>query len=133
MDPSKTNQTRWDCKVNPKIPIFLVALGCCLFTYMVIAIIVLVFLVGLCCIRVLQAISLRFYFVYSGVDISNAFFVFDSFDDWKENRNDVDSQSYCNSVLYLFAFVVAILLMAYSVIATCYYCYYFCKTCVLDK
>ena len=40
---------------------------------------------------ILYAINLLFYFVYSAVGISNAFFVFGGFDEWKENRNDVDS------------------------------------------
>ena len=77
---------------------------------MVVAIIVLVFLVG-------QSAALEFfkqsvcsYFVYSGVGISNAFFVFGSFDDWKENRNDVDSQSY---TVILFSICLLLLLQFY--------------------
>ena len=118
-----------DCPLNPKIPIFPIVLGCLLLTYMG------VMIIGSCCVVLtgesevselfklfLKVVTAIFHFVNLGVGVSNGYFVIKDFNLWKEHSNDVDSPFYCHSVLYLFAFVYAILQLTYSAIGVCCSC-----------
>ena len=75
---------------------------------------------------ILKVVKIIFHLVNSVVGVSNVFFIFGCFNAWQESRDAV-----CNSVLYLFAFVFAILQLTYTAITTCVYGCFLCKLCLM--
>lgn len=128
-----------DCQLDIKIPIFLIVLGCLLFIQMGVKIIA----VGCAVLTrqnnvlklfkcILKVVKIIFHIINLVFGVSNGYFVISCFNEWQEGRYyPDDSSAYCNPVLYLFAFVFAILQLTFTVITTCVYGCYLCKICLL--
>ena len=80
---------------------------------------------------ILKWVKIIFHIANLVVGVSDGYFVIGRFSDWQEHRNDVGCPSYCNSVLYLFAFVFAILQLTFTAITTCVYGCFLCKLCLM--
>ena len=80
---------------------------------------------------ILKVVKIIFHIINLVFGVSNGYFVISCFNEWQEGRYDVYSLVYCNPVLYLFAFVFAILQLTFTVITTCVYGCYLCKICLL--
>ena len=127
-----------ECQLDIKIPTFLIVLGCLLFTQMGVKIIA----VGCVVLTrqnnvlklfkdILKVVKIIFHIINLVVGVSDEYFVISCFNEWQEGRYDPVDSAYCNPVLYLFAFVFAILQLTFTVITTCVYGCYLCKICFL--